>query len=149
MNITSWSHRDIDDGLALVLSTPTPSPTPVPVTPTPVATEVPFIVPLAPPDPTPPPAPPPIGIAGPRVLAVGESVMLGATPGLVNTIPNLEIAAAISRHVAQDIEVLRYRRDTGTLGDVVVLHIGKTGSSARANLPRSWTSSPVLRASSG
>jgi peptidoglycan/LPS O-acetylase OafA/YrhL len=130
VNVRSWSQRDIDGGLALNIATPTPSPSPVPVTPSPTPLPVPVAAPVetpvitAAPEPVPPP---PVGMLGPRVLAVGESVMLGATPGLVNTIPNIEIDAAISRHVGQDLDVLRYRRDTGTLGDIVVLHIGNNG----------------------
>jgi peptidoglycan/LPS O-acetylase OafA/YrhL len=105
---------------------PTLAPTPVPETSTPVIT--PAGIPATAPAPyVPPPPPTPSGIAGPRVFALGESVMLGASPGLMDSIPSLEIDAAISRHVADDLTVLRYRRDTGNLGDVVVLHIGNNG----------------------
>jgi len=53
--------------------------------------------------------------------------MLSATPGLLSTMPDIEIDAAISRNIREDIEVIRQRRDAGTLGDVVVLHIGNNG----------------------
>jgi hypothetical protein len=62
------------------------------------------------------------------VLALGDSVMLGAAPQMAAAIPNLEIDAAVSRQVSSAIDLLRSRRDLGTLGDVVVLHIGTNGS---------------------
>jgi hypothetical protein len=131
VNIRSWSvgsQRDIDGGLAIAIPTPSPTPSPVPVTPPPTAVpaEPPVLAPPA--DPAVVPATPAaMGLLAPRVLAVGESVMLGAHPGLVAAIPNIEIDAAISRTINDDIGILRYRRDTGTLGDVVVLHVGNNG----------------------
>ncbi len=66
--------------------------------------------------------------SGVRVTAIGDSVMLGAAPQLEAGIPAIEINAAVSRQVAAAIEVLRGIRDSGQLGDVVLLHIGYNGT---------------------
>lgn len=86
----------------------TPSPTPSPtVEPSPIPTE---------------PPPPP------RITAIGDSVMLGAAADLVNTIPNIEVDAAVSRQVDTAIAILQAHRDAGTLGDIVIVHMGNNGS---------------------
>ncbi len=119
VRITSWSQRDIDGRLALNIATATPEPVPVDSAPAVVPQEASVLT----------PAPGAITSApiAPRVLAVGESVMLSATAGLLSAMPDIEIDAAISRNIREDIEVIRQRRDAGTLGDVVVLHIGNNG----------------------
>jgi hypothetical protein len=124
VRITSWSDLGTRERADYLSSLVTPSP--VPPTPSPVTITI--QIPVGTPAPyVPPPAPPPLGIPAPRVLAVGESVMLGASAGLIEAIPNLEIDAAVARQADKDIEVLRARRDAGTLGDVVILHIGNNG----------------------
>jgi lysophospholipase L1-like esterase len=62
------------------------------------------------------------------VLALGDSVMLGAAPQMTSAIPNLEMDAAVARQVSSGIDLLRGRRDTGTLGDVVIIHLGTNGT---------------------
>lgn len=96
--------------------TATPSPAPVQITP----------VPPPAPEPTlPPPPPPPQD--GPRIFALGDSVMLGAADALQSRIGNLEVDAAVSRQVSQGISILKWRRDNGLLGDVVIIHLGNNG----------------------
>ncbi len=134
----SWSRAGLPAASATpvpspTLSTPTASPAPTP-TPAPSATEpatpvvtatpVPVPVTLAP---TPPPQPPPPSANGPRVFALGDSVMLGAAMALQNTIGNLEVDAAVSRQVSQGIGILSWRADNGLLGDVVIIHLGNNG----------------------
>ena len=99
-------------------STPVPTPTPVPVqvTPAPPPSPEPTALALPPPDPT-----------GPRVFALGDSVMLGAAVALQNTIGNLEVDASVSRQVSEGIGVLSWRADNGLLGDVVIIHLGNNG----------------------
>jgi hypothetical protein len=63
---------------------------------------------------------------GGRVLAVGDSVMMGAVKNL-QALGNVEVDAAISRQFKAGIEVLQARRNAGTLGDVVVIHLGGNG----------------------
>lgn len=106
---------------APVTAAPTEAPTPVPTAaPTPVPTAV--VTPAATPSP-PPPAPPPSG----RVFALGDSVMLGAAPQLPAYLGNVEIDAAVGRQASDALSVLRWRKEQGLLGDVVVVHIGNNG----------------------
>lgn len=75
-----------------------------------------------------PTAPPlPAAVAGPRVFALGDSVMLGAATALSETIGNLELDAAVSRQVSEGIGILNWRRDNGMLGEVVLIHLGTNG----------------------
>jgi hypothetical protein len=133
VNIVSWSQPGGH--------TPTPRPTPPPVTgpssaeaPLPPGQDVPALPPAAPE--TPPPStaepglqpPPPLPSPPSRVFAVGDSVMLGAAPWLSEAIPNAEIDAAVSRQVSEGIAVLEARHAAGTLGDLVIVHLGTNGS---------------------
>jgi hypothetical protein len=54
--------------------------------------------------------------------------MLGAIVQMQGTIANLEIDAEVGRQVSSGIDVLRWRRDAGLLGDVVVIHLGNNGT---------------------
>jgi hypothetical protein len=69
-----------------------------------------------------------------RVLAVGDSVMLGAAEALSREIPSIECDASVGRQAADAIEVLRERHAAGTLGSVVLLHIGNNGPLTSAEL---------------
>jgi peptidoglycan/LPS O-acetylase OafA/YrhL len=60
--------------------------------------------------------------------AVGDSVMLGATAALRQTFGNIVVDAAVGRQVPTAIAVLRRRRAAGTLGDVVIVHMGNNGT---------------------
>ena len=62
------------------------------------------------------------------MFALGDSVMLGAVPSMTAAIPNLEVDAAVSRQVSAGIDILAARRDAGTLGDVVIIHLGTNGT---------------------
>jgi lysophospholipase L1-like esterase len=62
------------------------------------------------------------------VFAIGDSVMLGAASQLAAAVPNSEVDAAVSRQVSEGITVLEARREAGTLGDVVIVHLGTNGS---------------------
>lgn len=125
-------------------STPTasPSPTPVPITPSPVpATPAPTPAPVITPVPTPPPTPAPTPVPPPavppppgRVFALGDSVMLGAAYALPAYLGDVEIDAAEGRQAVAALELLRQRKESGVLGDVVVLHIGNNGTFTGAQL---------------
>jgi hypothetical protein len=141
----TWSREDPATPTASPSPSPTSSPTPAPTaTPKPspagtaaatpvvaaAATKSPPALPT--PAPTlPPPTPDP---NGPRVFALGDSVMLGASPALQTTIGNLEVDAAVSRQVSEGIGILNWRRDNGLLGDVVVIHLGNNGSFSSGQL---------------
>jgi len=123
------------------ISAPSPTPTPAPpvVTPPPTqrpATQTPRPT-LAPtPQPTPLPTEPPPPSLPPvdgRVLAVGDPVMLGAIPSRQG-LGSVEVDAAVSRQFPAGTDVLRSRNAAGTLGDVVVVHLGDNGLITGAQL---------------
>lgn len=62
-----------------------------------------------------------------RVTAVGDSVMLAAAEDLRRVLGTVDVDAAAGRQAAEALEVLRTQRTAGTLGSVVVLHIGDNG----------------------
>jgi len=77
----------------------------------------------APAPPPPPPPPPPI-----PVLAIGDSVMVGAAPALQAKLgPGAYIDAHIGRQFSDGILVAQSYRDHGRLGRVVVVHLGDNG----------------------
>lgn len=96
--------------------------TPALAAPAPGRTRDPRVAP-APAPPVPAPAPGPAG----SVLAIGDSIMLGASGALREALPGVEIDAAVSRQIGAVIELARARRDTGALADVVVVHVGNNG----------------------
>jgi hypothetical protein len=62
------------------------------------------------------------------VSAVGDSVMIGAAEELEGNIPNLTyIDAEVGLQTSAAIDILRWRRDSGQLGEVVVVDIGNNG----------------------
>jgi len=63
---------------------------------------------------------------GGRALAVGDSVMMGAVTQL-QALGNVEVDAAVARQFDAGVKVLQARRDAGTLGDVVVVHLAGNG----------------------
>ncbi len=50
--------------------------------------------------------------------------MLGAASELRRVLPGLEVDAQVSRQLSVAIEILRRRREAGTLGQFVIVHIG-------------------------
>jgi hypothetical protein len=71
--------------------------------------------------------PPPATVNNVHVFAVGDCIMLGATPALESAISNIEIDAKVSRQASTGIEILRARGAAGQLPDVVVFHLGTNG----------------------
>lgn len=75
----------------------------------------------------PPPEPerPVVTPIGPvAVLAIGDSVMLGAAPALYGAIGGLWVDAAVSRHFLTGIAMLRELKTRGQLPDTVIIHLG-------------------------
>jgi peptidoglycan/LPS O-acetylase OafA/YrhL len=68
-----------------------------------------------------------------RVLAIGDSVMLSGAKELKKAIPRIEIDATVSRQLAAGITALKARRAAGTLGDVIVIHLGSNGTFSAKN----------------
>jgi peptidoglycan/LPS O-acetylase OafA/YrhL len=84
-------------------------------------------------------APPPTtvapatGITAPdgvlNITAIGDSVMLGAAPNLTAGLNGETfVDAAVGRQVSIGIGILQAWRDSGRLGDVVVVHLGNNGT---------------------
>jgi peptidoglycan/LPS O-acetylase OafA/YrhL len=72
---------------------------------------------------TPPPPPPPI-----PVIAIGDSVMVGAAPALQARLgPDGYIDAHIGRQFDDGVRVAGTLRDHGRLGRAVVVHLGDNG----------------------
>ncbi len=73
-------------------------------------------------------SPPPIAVARPpRVLAIGDSVMLGAVRQLRTAIQGIEINAAEGRSFQVGIQLLEARQKAGVLPPVVVISLGDNG----------------------
>jgi len=63
------------------------------------------------------------------VSAIGDSVMLGAVGGLQKDIHGLTVVdAEVGLQVYAATHTLRYRRASGQLGDVVIVHLGNNGT---------------------
>jgi hypothetical protein len=64
-----------------------------------------------------------------QVSAIGDSVMLGSAGKLDKRIEGLDVMdAEVGMQVSYAIEILRWRRDAGQLGDVVIVHLGNNGT---------------------
>jgi len=62
------------------------------------------------------------------VLAVGDSVLLGARSALQREIPGIQVDAVVSRQFGDAIELLRGYANLNALPDVVVIHLGTNGA---------------------
>lgn len=90
------------------------------------------------PTPAPPPAPKPVVAkvetplpprAGPaQVLAIGDSVMLGASNYLRKSVVALDVDAKLGRQVSTAIRLLQAYKDANRLAPVVVIHLGNNGT---------------------
>ena len=66
--------------------------------------------------------------AGP-VTAIGDSVLLGSVGELQRNLDNLTVIdAEVGLQVSTAIDILRYRRATGQLGETVIVHLGSNGT---------------------
>jgi hypothetical protein len=80
--------------------------------------------------------PPPIPTTGP-ILALGDSVMLGASSALTSVLgPDLHIDAVVSRQPEETIARLFAYRAAGSLPRRVIVHIGDNGPVYYADLLR-------------
>lgn len=70
----------------------------------------------------------------PGVLAVGESVMLGARNGLKSRIKRSSVDAAVGRQAVDVLARIRQLKAAGALRDTVVLHTGSNGYVERDEL---------------
>lgn len=105
------------------ISTPAPSdaaPPEAPASPAPSAT------PRTGPDgaPLPPPA---ATVAGARITAVGDSVMLASAQGLLDRLPGIQIDAEVSRSMGAGREIVDTLAAEGALRDYVAVGLGTNG----------------------
>ncbi|MET0342911.1 MAG: acyltransferase family protein [Polyangiales bacterium] len=63
----------------------------------------------------------------PEILAVGDSVMLGAVNYLKRSGHDVEVDARVGRNVIDGVKRLGERKAAGQLGRVVILHLGNNG----------------------
>jgi peptidoglycan/LPS O-acetylase OafA/YrhL len=69
----------------------------------------------------------------PKVLAIGDSVMLGAKRALEADIPGIAVDAAVSRQFSQALSVMSYYKSKGLIPPVVVIHLGTNGTISNQN----------------
>lgn len=62
------------------------------------------------------------------IVAIGDSVMLGAAPSIQKVIPGCVVDASESRQVVQAGEVVKALEQKGILGDTVIIGLGTNGS---------------------
>jgi peptidoglycan/LPS O-acetylase OafA/YrhL len=67
-----------------------------------------------------------------HVLGIGDSVMLGARPSLVATIPGMAVDAVKSRQFREAATVVQEYKNLGALPSVVVFHLGTNGGITNA-----------------
>jgi peptidoglycan/LPS O-acetylase OafA/YrhL len=80
------------------------------------------------------PPPPPHGVqsgAGADILAIGDSVMVGAAP-YMGVVGAVEIDAVEGRQASSVVSLLRARQAAGTLPRVVIVHTGDNGTFQRS-----------------
>jgi len=66
-------------------------------------------------------------VASGPVSAIGDSVMLGSAGPLQREVEISTIDAEVGMQVPYAVDVLRSRRDSGQLGETVVVHLGNNG----------------------
>ena len=80
--------------------------------------------------------PPSASVADRPVIAVGDSVMVGARDALRTRFSKIAVDARVARQVADGIARLEAYRDAGRLGRVVVIHLGNNGRFSRPQFDR-------------
>lgn len=117
-------------------TTTLPPPTAPPSTeaPPPTAAPAPQPAPASAPAPAPPAAAPQPAPA-PTVTAIGDSIMVSAAGALRDRLgPTAFIDAVMNRQFRDAAAVVRAMRDAGTLGSVVVVHLGTNGPVTPADI---------------
>ena len=73
------------------------------------------------------PTPQPISPPAHTITAIGDSVMLGAVTEMRRVIGNIDIDAVKGRQASAAMSLLQAKSKAGTLGSVVIIHIGNNG----------------------
>lgn len=144
---TSTGEAAVTAGQA-ALDRATASPTPTAsATPSPAETEPPAESPSPEPSPVrtqpngpvttkPSPTPSPTPVTGDQVTAVGDSVMLASAPGLLETLPGIQIDAEVSRSIWAGPGILERLAAQGALRPYVVVALGTNGPVDAGSLDR-------------
>jgi hypothetical protein len=79
-----------------------------------------------------PPPPPPTttaaaGVPPRSIVAIGDSVLLGAAPAVQAALPGVQIDAVVSRQFGEAVAIIESRRAAGALGDALIVHMGTNG----------------------
>jgi hypothetical protein len=69
----------------------------------------------------------PVTTAGVHGVALGDSVMVGATSALHQALPGLDVQAKESRAFVRGLDIARGLQAQGALGDIAVVHLGTNG----------------------
>ncbi len=69
----------------------------------------------------------------PKVLAIGDSVMLGSKHALEAAIPGIAVDAAVSRQFSQALTVMSSYKSQGLIPPDVVIHLGTNGTISSQN----------------
>jgi peptidoglycan/LPS O-acetylase OafA/YrhL len=69
----------------------------------------------------------------PKVLAIGDSVMLGSKRALESDIPGIAVDAAVSRQFSQALTVMNAYKSQGLIPPDVVIHLGTNGTISNQN----------------
>ena len=72
----------------------------------------------------------------PLVLAIGDSVMVGAIPQLQGHFPRLAVNARVGRQVSEGIDLLERLHGQGVVFDIVIIHLGNNGQFTSAQFDR-------------
>ena len=76
-----------------------------------------------------PKATPPVAIMpGTQILAVGDSIMLGASSALDRQFPGIAIDAKVGRQFSEGVEIVRTLSAAGTIPGTVIIHLGTNGT---------------------
>lgn len=78
--------------------------------------------------------PPPTTLPAFPMLAIGDSVMLGAAPIMRDS--GIWVDAVVSRQVSKGIEALEMYQSLNAIGDIVIIHLGTNGPAEQAQFDR-------------
>jgi hypothetical protein len=105
--------RGSDPGPGQGFATPAPSSTSGPSSPDPSPTATATALP---------------NVSGQEVTAVGDSVMVAATPALDAALPGIEINAMVGRQFSTGLQVIEQLKEDGQLRKIVVVGLGTNGT---------------------
>lgn len=71
---------------------------------------------------------PPANVSGQSVTAVGDSVMVAATPALDHALPGIYIDAMVGRQFSTGLQVIAQLKAAGQLRPIVVVGLGTNGT---------------------